>query len=173
MRTPPLLLHDDAPRVGLMRLAFERLRRCADGGLGTTAEAMRCGKPVAVSGVLHQDQRLWGRLVECSGLGPPACHIDVFLRRRCVAFVDMALDEASAWSRNAAAWRVQNVTRGGSDKQEGAAGRAAGEGDAWMADDDDGVAANVEAFRRLLEVEGLEPVDPRRLRKQAARVAPL
>ena len=80
------------------------------GGLGTTAEAMRCGKPVAVTGVLHQDQRLWGRMVERSRVGPPPCHIDTF-QRRCVAFADAALDEGSEWARHAAAWPAARSTR--------------------------------------------------------------
>lgn len=37
------------------------------GGLGTTAEALKCGIPVIVTGVLLMDQRFWG--CRCFELG--------------------------------------------------------------------------------------------------------
>ena len=48
------------------------------GGLGTTVEALRMHKPIAVTGILLMDQRFWGQLVADKGVGPPPCHIDYF-----------------------------------------------------------------------------------------------
>jgi hypothetical protein len=74
------------------------------GGLGTTVEALRMKKPVAVTGPLLMDQRFWGGVVHKKGVGPEPHHVDVFKRvDKCVAFVDNALDPAdpSGWQRNA------------------------------------------------------------------------
>ena len=45
------------------------------GGLGTTAEAMRAGKPVIVTGILLMDQRFWAHQVAELGVSPGSCHI--------------------------------------------------------------------------------------------------
>ena len=60
------------------------------GGLGTTVEAMRMRKPVAVTGILLMDQRFWGGVVHEKGIGPEPVHIDDF-DKICVDFVDKAL----------------------------------------------------------------------------------
>jgi len=64
------------------------------GGLGTTAEAIRSGHPVIVTGVLLFDQRFWGRRVAALKLGPEPSHVDDF-REVCVAQVEQCL--APAW----------------------------------------------------------------------------
>ena len=50
------------------------------GGLGTTVEALRMRKPVAVTGPLLMDQRFWGGVCHQKGVGPPPTHIDDFRR---------------------------------------------------------------------------------------------
>mmetsp|Transcript_4412 Transcript_4412/g.9575 ORF Transcript_4412/g.9575 Transcript_4412/m.9575 type:complete len:692 (-) Transcript_4412:86-2161(-) len=72
------------------------------GGLGTTVEALRRRKPVQITGPLLLDQRFWGEVVERSGVGPPAVHIDYFFDR-CLDFVNHALDPSDpmAWRRTA------------------------------------------------------------------------
>ena len=101
------------------------------GGLGTTVEALRTRRPVAVTGLLLMDQRFWGGVVEAKRVGPPAVHLDAF-KGTCVDFVDRALDEDSEWRANAEAlW--------------------------WGEPGDDGVAANVEHFEALLAA-GVAPI---------------
>lgn len=48
------------------------------GGLGTTAEAMRAGVPVMITGVLLMDQRFWGLRTYQMGIGPEPVHIKAF-----------------------------------------------------------------------------------------------
>ncbi|CAE8679823.1 unnamed protein product [Polarella glacialis] len=48
------------------------------GGLGTTVEALRTHKPVAVTGLLLMDQRFWGGVCALKGVGPNPVHIDEF-----------------------------------------------------------------------------------------------
>ena len=47
------------------------------GGLGTTVEALRMKKPVAVTGVLLMDQRFWGGVCFNKGVGPAPVHFDI------------------------------------------------------------------------------------------------
>ena len=49
------------------------------GGLGTTVEAMRMRKPVAVTGILLFDQRFWGQVVYEKGIGPKPVHVSRFV----------------------------------------------------------------------------------------------
>jgi len=70
------------------------------GGLGTTAEAMRCGVPVICTGVLLMDQRFWGQQIENLGIGPEPCHISNF-KDRCVENIDTALEPNSKWKAEA------------------------------------------------------------------------
>lgn len=97
------------------------------GGLGTTVEALRTGRPVMVTGPLLLDQRFWGQICADKGLGPEAVHIDAF-EQVCVDFVDGALDpdDPSGWQA-----RARETS--------------------WGDIDDDGVATNVEKFHGLLE----------------------
>jgi len=101
------------------------------GGLGTTVEAMRMKKPVAVTGILLFDQRWWGAVVHEKGIGPPPVHIEVF-KSTCVSFVNKALDPTSDWARNAA-----QLDMG--------------------AEEEDGVHANVSHFAQLVESGELVP----------------
>ena len=80
------------------------------GGLGTTVEALRMRKPVAVTGILLMDQRFWGKVCFDKGVGPEPKHIDEF-RNEAVDWADRALDPDSDYSRAAAALRLRR--RGG------------------------------------------------------------
>lgn len=104
------------------------------GGLGTTVEALRMRKPTCVTGPLLLDQRFWGAVCADKGVGPPPVHIDNF-EECCVKFVNGALDPADphGWQRRAA-------------EQD------------WGHELEDGVAANVDAFARLLDSGSLSPV---------------
>jgi len=101
------------------------------GGLGTTVEALRMKKPIAVTGILLMDQRWWGKAVERFGVGPGPTHITDF-SKICVEFVDKALAPGSEW-------------------------QATAETLDWGDVHDDGVTTNVDAFAKLLE-EGIKPV---------------
>lgn len=72
------------------------------GGLGTTVEALRRKKPVAVTGTLLMDQRWWGNLVHQKGVGPE-CQVMKGFLDTCVDFVNGALDPADphGWQRKA------------------------------------------------------------------------
>eukprot|EP00450_Noctiluca_scintillans_P031994 CAMPEP_0194544704 /NCGR_PEP_ID=MMETSP0253-20130528/87995_1 /TAXON_ID=2966 /ORGANISM="Noctiluca scintillans" /LENGTH=656 /DNA_ID=CAMNT_0039391619 /DNA_START=74 /DNA_END=2041 /DNA_ORIENTATION=+ len=93
----------------LEQAPFDQLFKVMDcfvvhGGLGTTVEALRLNKPVAVTGPLLMDQRFWGGVVHHKGVGPEAQHIDVFKHQdHCVAFIDNALDplDPCGWQKNA------------------------------------------------------------------------
>eukprot|EP01062_Namystynia_karyoxenos_P000093 TRINITY_DN10025_c0_g1_i1.p1 TRINITY_DN10025_c0_g1~~TRINITY_DN10025_c0_g1_i1.p1 ORF type:complete len:947 (+),score=289.32 TRINITY_DN10025_c0_g1_i1:107-2842(+) len=102
------------------------------GGLGTTVEALRTNRPVAVTGPLLMDQRFWGDVCFRKGVGPPPCHIGDFVSH-CVEFCDGALDpeDPKGWQ-----WRARELDMG--DTQ------------------DDGVLTNATAFQTLLE-GGIEP----------------
>lgn len=101
------------------------------GGLGTTVEALRTCKPVAVTGILLMDQRFWADVVHKLGVGPTPVFIDKF-SQTCVHFADEALDPSSEWAKTAAKLTI------------GTPG-------------DDGIQANVTQFAKLLE-GGLQPV---------------
>ena len=119
------------------------------GGLGSTVEAIRMRKPVAVTGILLFDQRFWGALCHQKGIGPPPVHIDDF-KDTCVAFVDEALGPDSAWAAAARALDFGNEA-------------------------DDGVAANVEHFAKLIESATLRPAaapPPKRARAPGPAAAP-
>ena len=142
------------------------------GGLGTTAEAMRCGKPVAITGVLHLDQRVWGKMVHREGCGPMPCHIGRF-KSRCVAFADGALKEDSEWAKKAIIWmnRALDFDDGVEDGEVEATDATAQLATPSLAAA--GVAANVEVFRKLLEEDGVKPVRvPPGKKKNSARVGP-
>ena len=94
------------------------------GGLGTTVDALRVHKPIAVSGVLLMDQRFWGQVCADKGVGPPPVHIDEF-PSTCEEYVQTAFAEGSPWLR-------------------------AAEDAEWGEEGNDGVAANVEIFVELL-----------------------
>jgi len=70
------------------------------GGLGTTSEAFRAGKPLLVTGVLLLDQRFWGRRVAELGVGPNPCLVRK-LPKFLVGYVDKALEPANEWAKNA------------------------------------------------------------------------
>mmetsp|Transcript_54458 Transcript_54458/g.127163 ORF Transcript_54458/g.127163 Transcript_54458/m.127163 type:complete len:658 (-) Transcript_54458:166-2139(-) len=103
------------------------------GGLGTTVEALRKKKPVAVSGPLLMDQRFWGDTVHKHGFGPEPVHVDLF-QDRCVEFANGALDPADPFK-----WQISAAN---SD---------------WGADEEDGVKANVDSFKGFVE-KGISPI---------------
>jgi len=100
------------------------------GGLGTTVEALRMRKPVAVTGVLLMDQRFWGLVCYEKGVGPMPVHIEPFMNIA-VDWADKALDPESDYTKNAAALTF---------------------GD----EENDGVSQNVQAFKSIAE-SGLDP----------------
>ena len=114
------------------------------GGLGTTVEALRAKKPVAVTGPLLMDQRFWGGVCEAHGVGPPPVHFDDF-GRTCVDFVNRALDPNSAWRQNAEALE-------------------------WGGREDYGIEVNVAAFEAMLDA-GVKPVRTRPPAKENERPA--
>jgi hypothetical protein len=102
------------------------------GGLGTTVEALRARKPVAVTGILMMDQLFWGQVCAAKGVGPPPSTIDEF-EKGCVEFIDAALDPTSSYVRAAAALSFGDV-------------------------EDDGVVTNVRFIAQLLESGTLKPI---------------
>lgn len=96
------------------------------GGLGTTAEALRAGKPTMVTGVLLMDQRFWGDRVHKLGVGPPPCHVTDF-EKVCVENVNACLKDGSKYAK-AAKELVPLI----------------------QCQSEDGVKENVEAFERLV-----------------------
>eukprot|EP01127_Copromyxa_protea_P014440 TRINITY_DN4019_c0_g1_i2.p1 TRINITY_DN4019_c0_g1~~TRINITY_DN4019_c0_g1_i2.p1 ORF type:complete len:1029 (+),score=204.55 TRINITY_DN4019_c0_g1_i2:415-3087(+) len=68
------------------------------GGLGTTAEAMRAGVPVMITGVLLMDQRFWGLRTYQMGIGPEPVHIKAF-QKDVVKNLDKALAPGSEWAK--------------------------------------------------------------------------
>eukprot|EP00669_Euglena_mutabilis_P010882 TRINITY_DN5584_c0_g1_i1.p1 TRINITY_DN5584_c0_g1~~TRINITY_DN5584_c0_g1_i1.p1 ORF type:complete len:396 (+),score=141.17 TRINITY_DN5584_c0_g1_i1:759-1946(+) len=118
------------------------------GGMGTTSEALKAGKPVIVTGFLLMDQRFWGHQAHRLGVGPPCVHISEF-DRHCVQWVSEALVPGCPWAERAAA-----VARGLSPS--------------------DGIAENAEAVARF--VATARPIDTRGVRTGqylASIVAPL
>jgi len=101
------------------------------GGLGTTVEALRTRKPVAVTGILLLDQRFWGDVCWQKGVGPRPVQIDAFYHT-CVEFVDKALEPTSSYA--VAAAELTLGTPG-----------------------DDGIETNVAHIEQLL-TGGLQPV---------------
>lgn len=97
------------------------------GGLGTTAEAMRAGVPVMITGVLLMDQRFWGLRTYQMGIGPEPAHIK-FFSKDCVKNLDKALEPGSEWAKVA------------KDLPPKITGRT-----------EDGVADNIDAVERLLK----------------------
>eukprot|EP00928_Gymnodinium_smaydae_P018297 TRINITY_DN16972_c0_g1_i1.p1 TRINITY_DN16972_c0_g1~~TRINITY_DN16972_c0_g1_i1.p1 ORF type:complete len:1074 (-),score=193.09 TRINITY_DN16972_c0_g1_i1:69-2945(-) len=106
------------------------------GGLGTTVEALRIGKPICVTGPLLLDQRFWGSVCASKNVGPEYVHIDDF-EKTCVEFVNGALDptDPHGWQQSALEGR-----------------------DNWGDADDDGVAANVDVFADMLSVAGRQTI---------------
>lgn len=97
------------------------------GGLGTTAEAMRAGVPVMITGVLLMDQRFWGLRTHQMGIGPEPVHIKSF-HKECVKNLDKALDPNSEWAKVAKELPPKITGR-----------------------TEDGVSDNIEAVERLLK----------------------
>lgn len=101
------------------------------GGLGTTVEALRTGKPTVVTGPMVLDQRFWGKVVE-EKLGPKCVHIDDF-EAICVDFVSGALDPTDPLG-----WQATAATSPWGDKEA------------------DGVAENVKCVSDMLN-ENMKP----------------
>jgi len=129
------LLEVDAADFGILFAHIDAF--IVHGGLGTTVEALRTGKPVAISGCLLFDQRFWGRVCEERGVGPKTAHIRD-LHRSCVPYIDAALDDSSSYATTAKTL-------------------------SWGDPADDGVGTNVERMRSLLEDEGIEPINTGRV----------
>jgi len=129
-------LKDKGLFIELARAPFDILFREMDvfiihGGLGTTVDALRMHKPVAVTGVLLMDQRFWGKVCNDKGVGPPPMHIDDF-PTICVDFLDRALEPGNEWQKNAESLQ-------------------------WGEEGSDGVGPNVEQFIEFMG-RGLYPV---------------
>lgn len=99
-------------------------------GQGTTVEALRMRKPVAVTGILLMDQRFWGLVCNEKGVGPMPCHIEPF-KEIAVDWADRALDPESDYSKAAAALTFGDEAN-------------------------DGVSANVQEFARIADAD-LDP----------------
>merc|ERR1712232_777064 len=89
-------LKSDRRLLEVQRADFGVLFKMVDcfiihGGLGTTVEALRTGKPLVTSGPLLLDQRFWGSVCFRKGIGPEPVHIDDF-EKVCVDFCNGALD---------------------------------------------------------------------------------
>eukprot|EP00667_Euglena_gracilis_P001782 EG_transcript_1782 len=82
------------------------------GGLGTTAEALRAGVPIVVTGVLLMDQRFWGKRVAELQVGPDPAFIDDF-GAVCVPHVRLALSEPVARRARAVAKVAAGETEDG------------------------------------------------------------
>ena len=133
------------------------------GGLGTTVEAMRMKKPVAVTGILLFDQRFWGDVVYQKGIGPPPVHIDRFTST-CVDFVNkvggptpLARALEATCMRAACCQRpVHLIRRCQALDPTSSYAKAAAE--LVMGDEhDDGVHTNVTHFQQLLDSGMLKP----------------
>jgi UDP:flavonoid glycosyltransferase YjiC (YdhE family) len=116
------------------------------GGLGTTVEALRARKPVAVTGILMMDQLFWGQVCAAKGVGPPPSTIDEF-QKGCVEFIDAALDPTSSYAQAAATLSYGDV-------------------------DDDGVATNVRLLAQLLQGANLKPIVTATLARPGAGARP-
>jgi len=91
-------------------------------------------KPTAVTGILRMDQRFWGMVCYEKGVGPKPMHLEAW-KSIAVDWADRALDPESDYSKAAAA-----LTFG--DEAE------------------DGVSANVAAFKALSEDAALPVPKP-------------
>jgi len=76
------------------------------GGFGTTLEALRARKPVAVTGLLLLDQLFWGNFISSRNIGPAPVHIDEF-KKTCVNFVENAISDNSTWAAHAREFDVK------------------------------------------------------------------
>ncbi|CAJ1387869.1 unnamed protein product [Effrenium voratum] len=114
------------------------------GGLGTTVEALRTGKPTCVSGPLLMDQRFWGYACHEKGVGPRPVFITDF-EKQCVHYVDNALDpeDPEHWQANAR------------DNQ-------------FAGSDDDGVEVNVRCVKELSDLKLLLATKPEASDEQTA-----
>eukprot|EP01123_Difflugia_compressa_P010658 TRINITY_DN3966_c0_g1_i1.p1 TRINITY_DN3966_c0_g1~~TRINITY_DN3966_c0_g1_i1.p1 ORF type:complete len:354 (+),score=65.46 TRINITY_DN3966_c0_g1_i1:46-1062(+) len=101
------------------------------GGLGTTAEALRVGVPVIVTGVLLMDQRFWGRRVFELGVGPEPVHISNF-PSVCVELVDKALEKNGSWAVKADEIKTK-----------------------FIGESDDGVEENLRAFMEFTKLNAI------------------
>jgi len=127
---------DEGRFIELERADFGKLFKSMEffiiqGGLGTSVEALRCKKPIAVSGPLLLDQRWWGQVICDKGVGPHPEEINIFRKpEHCVKFVNDALDPADPAGY----------------QQKAKAGE-------WGTESEDGVAINVNTFKKMLEDE--------------------
>lgn len=76
------------------------------GGLGTTGEALRAGKPCLVTGFLLFDQRFWGKRIADMECGPAPVHIRD-LQRDIVGVVDLAFAPETVWTKKAQEFALQ------------------------------------------------------------------
>merc|ERR1719428_1213429 len=51
------------------------------GGLGVTSEAILCGIPIIITGILLMDQRYWASRIHALGTGPAGFHISALVDR--------------------------------------------------------------------------------------------
>jgi len=107
------------------------------GGLGTTVEAFRAGKPVAVTGPLLMDQRFWGGVAYNRGVGPMCLHVDDF-HTVCVEYANNALDPADPAGYQSTSHKLR---------------------DTWGQSDSDGVQQNVLAFKALIDQQACQAID--------------
>jgi len=105
----------------------------AHGGLGTTAEILRAGKPCITTGVLILDQRYWGRRVHELGCAPQPCHVRD-LEEKIISYLDDCLSRDSELPKNAKLVQEQLLEGCEDDDIE-----------------NDGVEINVKAFLELLQ----------------------
>eukprot|EP00746_Dinoflagellata_sp_MGD_P120606 gnl/MRDRNA2_/MRDRNA2_56069_c0_seq1.p1 gnl/MRDRNA2_/MRDRNA2_56069_c0~~gnl/MRDRNA2_/MRDRNA2_56069_c0_seq1.p1 ORF type:complete len:470 (+),score=77.77 gnl/MRDRNA2_/MRDRNA2_56069_c0_seq1:24-1412(+) len=84
------------------------------GGLGVTSEAMLCGIPIIISGILLMDQRYWASRIHALGTGPPGFHIRGLVDRenpqvppKIVDFMNAALDERADLDGKFCKWRIR------------------------------------------------------------------
>ena len=128
------------------------------GGLGTTAEAIKAGKPCIVTGVLLMDQRFWGQRVYEMGVGPPPLSIRSFAKS-CSKLVAEALSDGSAWAKTAAEKKRELMEEEAarlmrpatSNSASAGAGASAGGSADRHEDSGDGVQANVEKLLAAIE----------------------
>lgn len=114
-------------------LLFNEVDCCiVHGGLGTTADALRAGKPCMVTGCLLMDQRFWGSRVESLGVGPALCHIQDF-PKVCVDNVNKCLADDSIYAKKAKELAGEIIPKS-----------------------PDGVQENVEAISRFIESESYD-----------------